>query len=299
MKAKRSKLGTVPDGRVNVEGHEVSGGRLTVWINGREALPIRAIPYVTGWWLSPDQVAKNLARVIEPPFAKLQNLFAYHLQASMRLYRVNPREWDAVVASLEGFEAELRQQNSDVDIGDDRIGYAVWRRGAATKLPAGVFVWLGEFEVEYRADRGRVLLSEERPGDDEINLTPMMDIETRKAVLEWPLFTDVDERLGEESETAEADLPPKTSEGEPKSSKIKTNKLRKNILDPAITKAINEAGSIELAPVYLKLKELALNGEPPFTGEIEGNALCYTNDNNIPAKLTKDALSKRLKNRTA
>ena len=76
-----------------------------------------------------------------------------------------------------------------------------------------------------------------------------------------------------------------------------TNKLRRNNLDPAIDKAIKQAGNMELADVYLKLKELALSGESPFTGMFEGDALCYTNDNNDPAKLSKESLGKRLNNR--
>lgn len=78
---------------------------------------------------------------------------------------------------------------------------------------------------------------------------------------------------------------------------VTQNKLRRNNLDPAIGKAINQAKNTELADVYLELKELALSGEKPFTGALDGDALCYTNDNNEPAKLTKDALGKRLKKR--
>lgn len=73
---------------------------------------------------------------------------------------------------------------------------------------------------------------------------------------------------------------------------------RRNILDPAIDKAINNAGGLDSAAVYLALRELALGEESPFTGEIVGNALCYTNSKGEPAKLTKDALAKRLKGRT-
>jgi hypothetical protein len=76
-----------------------------------------------------------------------------------------------------------------------------------------------------------------------------------------------------------------------------TNKLRRNSLDPVIDKAISIAGSTELAAVYLALKELALAETKPFTGALEGDAMCYTDDENNPDKLTKDALGKRLKRR--
>jgi hypothetical protein len=75
------------------------------------------------------------------------------------------------------------------------------------------------------------------------------------------------------------------------------HKLNRNSLDPAIDEAIKQAGNLELADVYLKLKLLAISEHPPFTGEIEGKALCYTNDSDKTDKLTKDALGKRLKTR--
>lgn len=75
------------------------------------------------------------------------------------------------------------------------------------------------------------------------------------------------------------------------------HKLRRNNLDPAIDKAIKQAESHELADVYLKLKALAIDEEKPFTGALDGDALCYTDDNNQPAKLPKEALGKRLKRR--
>lgn len=75
------------------------------------------------------------------------------------------------------------------------------------------------------------------------------------------------------------------------------NKLRTNNLDGAIGKAILSAQSLKAALVFLELKELALAGEKPFTGAIDGDALCYTDTNDLPAKLTKNALAKRLKRR--
>jgi len=78
---------------------------------------------------------------------------------------------------------------------------------------------------------------------------------------------------------------------------VTKNKLRRNSLDPAIDKAIRQAGSIELAAVYLELKAMALDEVMPFTGALDGDALCYTDDENNPAKLTKGALGKRLSRR--
>lgn len=74
---------------------------------------------------------------------------------------------------------------------------------------------------------------------------------------------------------------------------------RRDILDPVIDKAIRDAGRKDLQQVFLKLRELALQSELPFTGEIDGDALCYTNSENKPDKLNKKALSQRLQRRRA
>lgn len=158
----------------------MSNEKLTFTIGGREALPVRAIPYVTGWQMSPDVVARSMARVEPPsPFpALLHGLSAYHLPDDTPV-EVMPREWDATVATLEGYEAELKQQHPD-----DATGYAVWRKDSAEKLPAGAFVWLDEFARERTADRARVLKGKQRRGDDELILAPMLDEATRAMVRE-------------------------------------------------------------------------------------------------------------------
>lgn len=74
------------------------------------------------------------------------------------------------------------------------------------------------------------------------------------------------------------------------------HKLRANTLDAPILKAIKAAESEVLAAVYLALREMALNQEQPFTGTTDGDALCYTTDDNKTAKLTKNALRKRIQN---
>lgn len=76
-----------------------------------------------------------------------------------------------------------------------------------------------------------------------------------------------------------------------------STKLRRNILDKAIDEAIAKAGSDRTPDVFVALRDLAFDGHAPFTGHIEGGALCYTNDNNQPDKLTKGALDAKLRRR--
>jgi hypothetical protein len=74
----------------------------------------------------------------------------------------------------------------------------------------------------------------------------------------------------------------------------------RDVLAPAIERAIREARSKQFSAVYLKLRESALNGEEPFKGVIDDNgALCYTNSQNKQSKLTTAALKKRLQRRRA
>lgn len=82
----------------------------------------------------------------------------------------------------------------------------------------------------------------------------------------------------------------------PAVSNITRHKIRINSLDAPIQKAIKKADSLDTAAVFVQLKELAISGELPFTGLIKGDALCYTDDNDQPATLTKKQLGKRLKN---
>ncbi|CAE6878720.1 hypothetical protein [Paraburkholderia domus] len=74
-------------------------------------------------------------------------------------------------------------------------------------------------------------------------------------------------------------------------------KIRRNILDPAIEKATGMTGNKDTAAVFLALKNMALNGEAPFTGQVSNGNLCYTDDNNTVVYLTKNALRARLRRR--
>jgi hypothetical protein len=73
--------------------------------------------------------------------------------------------------------------------------------------------------------------------------------------------------------------------------------VRRVTLDPAIDKAIKAASTRDTASVWLQLKELALEEEPPFTGNVDNGELPYTDSNNKLELFTINALAKRLKRR--
>lgn len=152
----------------------MTNGKLTFTIDGwGEALPVRGVPYVGNWEkVSPLWVARYLAQIY--PFTKgCAPLAAYHMPDDMPV-PMQPREWGAAVASIEGYEAELKHQHASA-----AIGYAAWMQGAAEKLPAGVFVWLDEFGAVYRDHCERQHL-----GTDDLILAPMLDEATRAMVRE-------------------------------------------------------------------------------------------------------------------
>lgn len=159
---------------------EIEYASLVVNVAGRDALPVRAIPYVSGWSISPDVVAKQLARAAADGFQKLQHTDAYHRPGG-RVVKLLPKEWDAYVAALDGFEAELKGKF----VSDDE-GYAAWVSRSVAKLPAGVFVWLDEFTADWQRDFGpeRLSIMGERPGDRELNLSPYLANETLNMVLD-------------------------------------------------------------------------------------------------------------------
>ena len=156
----------------------MNDGLLTVWIGEREALPVRAIPYVTGWAVSPDQIAKDLSQPLSKDSSRLSRLIAYHLVGGVPTV-VAAREWDAIVVKLKAFEATLKNQFPDHD-----SGYAAWRTTAAEQLPKNAFIWLDEFTAQFSGWREEQEFSVQRPGDNELILAPMLDEQIMVMVLE-------------------------------------------------------------------------------------------------------------------
>jgi hypothetical protein len=91
-----------------------------------------------------------------------------------------PKEWDAVVADFEGFQAELKEK-----ISNDAREYSAWRSRSAARLPAGAFVWVEEFESDFAHDFSvnALTLPNERVGDRVLNYTPLLGERERAMIL--------------------------------------------------------------------------------------------------------------------
>lgn len=127
---------------------ELQSDTLLLLIDGREALPVRAIPLVVDWdHFPPDQLADILMHRLPARHNKLGELLAYHLVAG-KPQRIEPWEWASVVADLDAFEVKVRRVIPPDGQGGDDEAFQAWRELAITKLPAAAFVWLDDFERE-------------------------------------------------------------------------------------------------------------------------------------------------------
>lgn len=114
---------------------------IIVSINGREAIPVRALAWMTDWSFGALQVAEALTGGVGLPrnrreFETFQRLQAHHADSEYKAVR--RRKWVDVVAALEELEDQHYPQEQ-------------WRREATALMPSGVFVWRDEWEVAYNS----------------------------------------------------------------------------------------------------------------------------------------------------
>ncbi len=131
-----------------------------VTIEGREAIPVRAIPFLTNWEvMSPDVVADALTGEDEfnPHFKELR---AYRVDDDT-IKVVNPNWWANFPAR------EIKALSDRIWHGEisHETGFVDWRRESLKVLPAGVFVWRDEFETCFRSRFGP-------DGETVLSLTP-------------------------------------------------------------------------------------------------------------------------------
>jgi hypothetical protein len=75
---------------------------------------------------------------------------------------------------------------------------------------------------------------------------------------------------------------------------LSEDRLRSDILDDVIAKAIQKAENMKIAKVYAELKTLAKNKEFPFNGKVENGRLFYCSYEEKLISIDKKALEKRI-----
>ena len=124
--------------------------QVTIEINGRQALPVRAIPLLTYWEvLSPD-VCANAFAGDECTAQHLEGLPTYRLDDKGEPQPVSALEWaNYHVRALDACSTRIKSTQSDHE-----VGYQQWRSESLGLLPAGVFVWRDEFESAFLLEYG-------------------------------------------------------------------------------------------------------------------------------------------------
>ena len=148
-------------------------------INNQDAVPIRAIPFATGWKISPDKLLLTLAHQEMP--IKINDLFAYNITENNEYVKIFPKEWDNVYAVNKNLSSTLSRNQFN-----DDEGYATWIVESIKLLPAACFVWKNDFEKKFNnayATQSLHIL-EEREGDRELNFSPLVPKELESVVME-------------------------------------------------------------------------------------------------------------------
>jgi hypothetical protein len=180
---------------------------ILVVIDGREAIPIRAIPFVSGWTMSPDLVAKSFAKR-DHWVTRLEGVAAYFLSVEGTYSLMHAKEWDGPVADLQILSDKLK--STEVM---EQENYPVWRQQSILRLPASCFVWRDEFEEAFRHAYSpeHLILPDERPGDRELNFSPRIPEESALAVMQG--FSVI--QLGVDASSVAKQLCPKDGEALP------------------------------------------------------------------------------------
>ena len=155
---------------------------LVVTINGRKALPIRALCLLAGRKrLSPDVVAG--AACGEDHYDGDRHLPTYQLVDGV-VHAVDPTHWVLFCEAIESASLLLIGKGPSL-----RATRTQWFNEATMLLPGGVFVWLDEFQNwfrrtrPYRVKEGKTGLQLEQPEEGRVSLAPPISDELRACLL--------------------------------------------------------------------------------------------------------------------
>jgi hypothetical protein len=134
---------------------------VVVLVEGREAIPVRAIPLLTDWqWMSPDVLAAVLAA--DEDTEHLKGLKAYRL-GDGGISEVKKTWWHNYCE--EDLKALSKRLHASSDSPD--VTRPVWRHESLKILPAGVFVWKDEYQGLYQRDWERHLRAHVPPHEED------------------------------------------------------------------------------------------------------------------------------------
>lgn len=277
-------------------------------IDGREAIPVRAIPFLTnGDVLSPAVVAEVLAGDSE--YFRLFNGLTAHRVELGATKPIPTAFWkNTVVSDIDALSDRIKDRQVTHADGPNH-----WRAGSLECLPAGAFVWRDEFEPRFWATHGpdaetvgrfsstnedewitrnkesEVDFDEESELDFDPFISPdyiarlvMEGFDVTEPVREAVLVIDDQSATKAEPPGAEAAC-----------SVIHSTKTRRNTLTPVIELAQKQCRNPkDAAEVWSALLVLAEKKHPPLLGATE-DGLQYLKGG-VAAIFKRESLRKRL-----
>lgn len=148
---------------------------VVVVIEGREAVPVRAIPFLTDWnFLYPDVLAETLAGTGGETQSLFGELHAYRREGG-KVIGIPERWWASfAVRKLTALNEQIKAAEPSHE-----VGYQQWRDESLAKLRGGAFVWKDELDAFHRSnwDRRARVLTASFSQDDEGEPLPPLDRE--------------------------------------------------------------------------------------------------------------------------
>jgi hypothetical protein len=156
-----------------------------VEINGREAIPVRAIPYIARELISPERLVSGLART---SFAKgFWYLNVFHISPDGSIGRMLPIDFNEIESNINDINRIDRYRDMTNNI-TPKIRFM---RSICAFPPC--FIWRDEFEEKYGVALEKIKSNDidARLEDIEINFNPYMSPEEINIVFEGMPHTEV------------------------------------------------------------------------------------------------------------
>lgn len=162
--------------------------KIIVDIGGREAIPVRAIPFATNWdSMGPDELADAFAQADEHSFG-YRGLKTYWIEEG-EVHTFRPIWWENFACrSLAALHERLKSEE-EAGVITHEEGYQRWRQESIRLLPPGSFVWRDEFEPRYlvrHGSEGESLLVAAADGEEPEWMSP--DVQDARVLLDLNPF---------------------------------------------------------------------------------------------------------------
>ena len=146
-------------------------------IEGREAIPVRSIPFITGWesisGISPDVLVDCLCEVSEKRGRSRTGLVAFIFVEGEPVTKMMRKEWNYYAIQLKERSEKLKNMGA---------GRSKWRDKSIKDLPEGIFIWKSDFEEFYNNYYLKKSISQPQSGS--LNFSPNIPSKSKGLLFE-------------------------------------------------------------------------------------------------------------------